>query len=61
MYKENNKKAILKWRESNTDKYNEYMNNYIKTKYRAKKNTYRMKTYYLKKEMDIFRKILLEL
>jgi hypothetical protein len=60
-YKENNKIAILKWRENNTEKYNEYMNNYIKTKYRAQKNSYRMKSYYLKREFEIFRRILLDL
>ena len=59
MYKENNKKAIMKWRDANREQYNEYLKNYRKGDYREKVNIYRMKSYYLKKELEIFRKILL--
>jgi len=59
MYKENNKKAIMKWRDANKDKYNEYLNTYKKERYREKQNVYRMRSYYLKGEFEIFRRILL--
>lgn len=59
MYKENNKKAIMKWRNANTQKYNEYLNAYKKEHCKEKSRIYRMRSYYLKKEMELFRKILL--
>jgi hypothetical protein len=59
MYKENNKKAIMKWRDANKEQYNAYLNKYKKEHYREKANNYRMKSYYVKREFEIFRKILL--
>jgi len=58
-YKETNKKAIMKWRDANKEKYNDYLNAYKKEHYREKQAVYRMRSYYLKRELEIFRRILL--
>ena len=60
MYDESKKKAIMKWRGDNKEKYNQYMNEYCKNKYRPKLNQYRMKYYYMQKELKLFLNILLE-
>lgn len=44
-----NKKHIYKWREANKEKFLE------------KERKYRLRTYYLKREFEIFRKILLDI
>ena len=52
----------MKWRNSNTDKYNAYMNQYLKNYYEAHADTYRKKRmdrYYFEKECQIFRNILI--
>ena len=56
------KNNILKWRNKNRDKYNDYMNNYSKGYYQINAETFKKKRryhYHYKKECDIFRKILM--
>ena len=47
------KKSILKWRNQNHEKYNEYMNNYHKSYYQDHAEAFRIKRmeiYYFQKE-----------
>ena len=56
------KMSIMKWRNSNTDKYNAYMNYYLKDYYEKHVDKYRkkrMERYYFQKECQIFRSILI--
>jgi hypothetical protein len=63
MYNKQTKTAIMKWRDTHKDDYNEYFTEYMREVY-YKKNSdkikeKRMKKYYLNKELETFRKILL--
>jgi hypothetical protein len=59
MYNEKIKKSIMKWRENHKDEYNDYMREHIYVKYSDKIKEKRMKKYYLEKELQIFRNILI--
>jgi hypothetical protein len=63
MYTESQKKATYKWRETNKEDYMDYHNNYRREVWYVnnaeKIKTKRMETYYLKREFQIFRNILL--
>ena len=62
VYNENTKLAHYKWRESNKDKYREWVNKSVKKHYQENKDSINKKTmarYYLKKEMEAFRMILI--
>ena len=61
-YTKQQKNAIMKWRKSNIEKYNAYMNNYLKDYYETHADTYRKKRmdrYYFEKECQTFRNILI--
>ena len=61
MYNEKKKEIIYKSRAKHSDEYKQYMCLYMRTKYdRNKKNAERMRYYYLKRELEIFRKILID-
>ena len=52
-YTDAQKHSIMKWRQSNKEEYNEYMNEYLKKFYEKNSEvlkTKRMKTYYYQKE-----------
>lgn len=56
------KKSIYKWRENNIEMYREIQKGYQKANYEKYKDSVlerKKKQYAIKKEMDIFRKILL--
>lgn len=56
------KQSIYKWRDANIDKYRESQRNYQKEHYeenKAKISIQKKKAYMLKKELEIFRNILL--
>jgi len=59
MYNEKIKKSIMKWRDNHKEEYNTYMREHIYSKYSDKIKTKRMAKYYLEKELQIFRNILL--
>ncbi len=59
MYDEIKKKAIMKWRETHKDEYNEYFREIVYTKHCQKIKQKRMEKYYLEKEFKRFRNILL--
>ena len=53
--------SIMKWQNSNIEKYNTYMNDYLKDYYEKHVDKYRKKRmgrYYFQKECQIFRAIL---
>lgn len=58
-YCESQKRASYKYRENNRDQYNDYMKEHIYKKYSNKIKAKRMGKYYLIKEMELFRQILL--
>jgi hypothetical protein len=61
-YTQCQKISIMKWRNSNTDKYNAYMNSYLKDYYETHADKYRKKRmdrYYFEKECQTFRNILI--
>lgn len=62
VYNENTKQSHYKWRENNIDQYREYIKKGAKKYYESNKVEQQLKSlkkYYLKKEMNIFRHILL--
>lgn len=62
MYSIAQQKASMKWRENNKDKWNELSRDNMKIYYEKNKEQKRIKNlnhYYLKKEMELFRNILL--
>jgi len=59
MYNEKIKQSIMKWRENHKQEYNTYMREQIYNKHSDKIKTKRMAKYYLEKELQIFRNILL--
>jgi hypothetical protein len=62
MYSLAQQKASMKWRENNKEKWNELSRENMKTYYESHKEEKRIKNlnhYYLKKEMKLFRNILL--
>lgn len=62
VYNENTKQSHYRWRENNIDQYREYIKKAAKKYYESNKVEQQLKSlkkYYLKKEMIIFRHILL--
>ena len=62
MYTKAQKKATMKWIDRNKERWNELCKEHSKTYYENNKETVQRKMlgrYYLKKEMELFRKILL--
>jgi hypothetical protein len=62
VYNDNTKKAHYKWRQNNIEQYRDYVNKGAKKYYqnnRESSNEKALKRYYLKKELEIFRNILL--
>lgn len=62
VYNENTKQSHYKWRETHKDQYREYVNKSAKKYYESNKVEQQLKSlkkYYLRKEMNIFRHILL--
>lgn len=56
---EQNKKAILKWRELHTDNYRDYQRKYAKEHYDEQIKTKKQQYYLIKKEFKAFLNILL--
>ena len=64
MYNETQKRAIMNWRSKNKDRYNELSRQAVKRSYEKNKEIKIQKTlgrYYLKKEFEIFRNILIDI
>lgn len=63
MYNKQVQKSIMKWRTNNKDEYDNYQANYMREVFYKKNSEIikekRMKKYYLQKECETFRKILL--
>jgi hypothetical protein len=62
VYNQNTKIAHYKWRETHKEQYRNYVNKSAKKYYENNKDGEKLKSlkrYYLKKEFDIFRNILL--
>jgi hypothetical protein len=62
-YNESTKKAHYKWRANNIEQYRGYVNKGAKKYYlehRQESNEKALKRYYLKKELEIFRRILVD-
>lgn len=59
MYDEKMKIAVYKWRENNKEKYNDYMREVVYVRHSEIIKEKRMKKYYLEKELQRFRNILL--
>lgn len=63
MYTDKNRIACLKWRSKNREKYNAYCASLMKEQYeknKDKKKQYESYRYYMKQEMKIFLRILIE-